>query len=136
MTTTEDKLAVVQAAFDAYLRGDNPGMLALADPEIVVTQFPEQVDVRPYHGHDGVRQMMADWIDTWDDYSIEVLDLREVGERVVASLRQRGRGKGSGIEMEADTWFVWSVRGGKVVRWQMFSSEREALEAALSPGST
>jgi ketosteroid isomerase-like protein len=135
MTVTEDKLAVVQAAFDAYFRGDEPGMLAVVDPEIIVTQFPEQVDAYPYHGHDGVRQVMADWIGTWDDYVIELLDLREVGDRVVASLRQRGRGKGSGIAMEAGTWFVWDVRGGKLIRWQMFSSEGEALEAALSPGS-
>jgi ketosteroid isomerase-like protein len=105
-------------------------MFELIDPEIVSTQFPEQVDVSDYHGHEGVRQVMADWIGTWDDYEIELLELREVGESVVAALHQRGRGKGSGVAMEGDVWFVWRMRGGRMVRWQMFSSESEALEAA------
>jgi ketosteroid isomerase-like protein len=127
-----EQVEVVQAAFEAYLRGDEPGMLALADPEIVVTQFPEQVDVRPYHGHDGLRAVMADWIGTWEDYSIELLGVREIGDCVVTAIHQRGRGRGSGIEMEGDTWFVWTVRNAKLVRWRMFSSEAEALEAAVS----
>jgi ketosteroid isomerase-like protein len=129
----DEQIDVVRAAFQAYLRGDQPAMMALIDPEIVVTQFPEQVDTRPYHGHDGVREVMADWVGTWDDWSIELLDLRKVGESVVTAVHQRGRGSGSGAAMEADTWFVWRVRAGKIVRWQMFSSEREALDTAAQP---
>lgn len=127
-------MRVVQAAFEAYFRGDEPGILELMDPEIVVTQFPEQVDARPYHGHEGTREAMASWTGTWDDYSIEVVEMRELGEHVLVSLRQSGRGKGSGIEMRGDAHFVFTVRGGKVVRWQMFSNEAEALEAAGPSG--
>jgi uncharacterized protein len=121
---------VVRAIWNAWERGDVPAMFELIDPEVVVTQFPEQIDVRDYHGHEGTREVMADWIGTWDDYEIELLDLREVGEAVIATLHQRGRGKASGVAMQGDVWFVWRVRDGKVVRWQMFSSEAEALEAA------
>jgi ketosteroid isomerase-like protein len=127
---TSERIAVAQKLWDAWQRGDIDGMFELIDPDIVSTQFPEQVDVRPYYGHDGVREVMVDWIGTWDDYEIKLLDLREVGESVVAKLHQRGRGKGSGVAMEGDVWFVWRMRGGRMVRWQMFSSEAEALEAA------
>ncbi len=64
-----------------------------------------------------------------DDYSLEVPDMREIGEHVVVSLRQRGRGRGSGIEMEAASCFVCTVRAGRITRWQMFTSEDEALAA-------
>ena len=77
---------------------------------------------------------MAEWVDTWDDYAIEVRDAQAVGDCVVASLHQRGRGKASGVEMEGDVWFVYRVRRGKVARWQMFPSEREALDPAQSQG--
>jgi ketosteroid isomerase-like protein len=125
-----EDIAVAQKLWDAWQRGDAVGMFEMIDPEIVATQFPEQVDVSDYHGHQGVRDVMTDWIGTWDDYEIELLDLSEVGESVVAKLHQRGRGKGSGVAMAGDVWFVWRVRAGKVARWQMFSSEGEALEAA------
>lgn len=125
-----ENIRVVQAAFEAYFRGDEPGMLELMDPELVVTQFPEQVDARPYHGHEGVREVMAAWTGTWDDYSIELVDMREIGEHVLVSIRQTGRGKRSGIEMRGEAYMVFTLRAGRVIRWQMFSTEAEALEAA------
>jgi ketosteroid isomerase-like protein len=120
---------IVQAAIDAYLRGDESAMLEMAAPDIVVTQFPDQPDLRDYHGHDGLMQVMTQWIATWDDWSIEISRIRDVGDLVVVSGRQRGRGKGSGVPVEGDVTLVFTVRQGKIVRWQMFSSERQALEA-------
>ena len=125
-----ENLAVGRRLWDAWQRGDVAAMFEVIHPEVVSTQFPEQVDVSDYHGHEGVREVMEDWIGTWDDYEIELLDMREVGDAVVAALHQRGRGKGSGVAMEGDVWFVWRVRDGKLSRWQMFSSEAEALAAA------
>jgi uncharacterized protein len=129
----EADVEVVEAAFQAWFRGDEPAMMALVHPEIVVTQIPEQVDVRPYRGHDGLREVMADWIGTWEDYAIEPVETREVGHGVVSAVRQSGRGRGSGIAMDADTWFVWHVRDGKIVRWQIFATEQQALAAAAEP---
>jgi ketosteroid isomerase-like protein len=119
----------VRAAFDAYSRGDEPAMMELVAADIVVTQFPDQADVRDYHGHEGFRQVMTEWLGVWDDWSIEILRAREAGEFVVVGARQRGRGRGSGAPMEADVTFVFTLRAGKVARWQMFHSEQQALEA-------
>jgi ketosteroid isomerase-like protein len=122
--------AAARELWDAWERGDFEAMFELIDPEIVSRQFPEQIDVRDYHGHAGVRDVMEDWIGTWDDWKIELLELREVGDAAVLSLHQSGRGKGSGAAMEGDVWFVWRVRAGRIVRWEMFQSEAEALGAA------
>jgi ketosteroid isomerase-like protein len=126
----QESFQVVQALGEAYLRGDQEAMLALVDPGVVVTQFADQPDARPYHGHDGLVQAISSWTDTWDDYSIEPRDATVFGDNVFVALHQRGRGRASGVELEADVFFVYTVRGGKVVRWQMFPSEKEALEAA------
>jgi ketosteroid isomerase-like protein len=122
-------LELVQAAFDAYFRGDEAAVLMLLAADVVITQFPEQVDAGEYHGHDGFQRVMADWIGSWDDWSAEILGARESGDVVLASARQRGRGKGSGAPMEAEAVFVFIVRAGLIARWQMFSSEEQALEA-------
>jgi ketosteroid isomerase-like protein len=127
---SETNLNVVAALGEAYLRGDVEAMLEFVDPDVVVIQFPDQPDTRPYHGHQGMLQAMSSWIDTWDDYSIEPRDAKEFGDNVFVALHQRGRGKASGVELEADVFFVYTLRNGKVVRWLMFPSEEEALEAA------
>jgi ketosteroid isomerase-like protein len=104
-------------------------MLALIAPDVVVTQFPDQLDVRDYHGHEGVRQVMRDWIGTWDDWSIELLRAGEADGLVFVSALQRGRGRASGAPMVSEVTFVFTVRQGAIARWQMFRSEREAREA-------
>src|SRR6476619_7662501 len=119
----------VRAVFDAYFRGDEAAMLELVAPDVIVTQFPDQADVRDYHGHEGLAQVMAEWIGTWDDWSIELLAAREVGDLVFATARQRGGGKGSGAPIDAEVTFVFTVRHAKFARWQMFRSEQEALDA-------
>jgi ketosteroid isomerase-like protein len=122
-----ENLEIVQAAFAAYLRGDEAGMLALASPEIVVTQFPDQLDVRDFHGRDGLREMMVEWIGTWDDFTVELRRAREIGDVVLVSALQRGRGEVSGVPIEEEVTFAFTVRDGAVARWQIFHSEEEAL---------
>ena len=73
---------------------------------------------------------MAEWTGFWDDYSIEIRDMRDVDGPVLVSCVQRGRGKGSGIQVEHDIYFLFSLRAGKLVRRQMFQSEHAAVVAA------
>src|SRR4051812_36225760 len=113
----------VQAVIDAYFRGDEPAMLELVATDIVVTQFPEQADVRDYHGHEGLRQVMTEWIGSWDDWTIEILGAAEHGDLVLVNARQQGRGKGSGAPIDAEVTFVFTLRQGRIARWQMFQSE-------------
>jgi ketosteroid isomerase-like protein len=129
---SKENLKVVRAAFDAYFRGDVPAMLELVDPSVMVTQLPDQPDPQTFHGREGLLRAMAEWIGEWDDYSFEVRGMRDFGDRVLVSGVQRGRGQGSGIQVEADVYFVFTLRRGKLVRWQMFQSELQALDAARS----
>ena len=126
---SQESMDVVQAAIDAYFRGDESAMLDRAAPDIIVTQFPDQPDVRDYRGHEGLLQVMAEWIGIWDDWSVEILHIREIGDRVLVDAGQRGRGKGSGAPFEVEVAFVFTVGHDKIVRWQMFHSEQQALKA-------
>jgi uncharacterized protein len=128
----EEDLRVVRTAFEAYFRGDLPAMLETVDPDVIVTQLPDQPDFREFHGHEGLLQAMSGWLDTWDDWSIEVDSMRSVGRHVLVRCLQSGRGRGSGVPMEAETYFVFTLRAERVVRWQMFDSEQRALEATGS----
>jgi ketosteroid isomerase-like protein len=126
---SQENVELMRRTFDAYFRGDETAMLESVAPDVVVTQFPDQADVRDYHGHEGLLRVMAEWIDTWADWSIEILRAREIDQLVLVGARQRGRGRASGAPMEEEVAFLFTVREGKISRWQMFRSEEEALRA-------
>jgi ketosteroid isomerase-like protein len=127
---SQENVEIVNAAFDAYFRGDMESVLRLMDPEIVVIQPPEVPDATPLHGHPGVMDAIAAWPEQWDDYQLEIVQMVDAGEHVVVRTHQRGRGKRSGVEVEDEIWFVLGFRNGKVAEWRMFGVEREALKAA------
>jgi uncharacterized protein len=126
---SQENMEIVRAAFDAYFRGDMESALGFVDPEIVVTQRSELPDAAPRHGHAGVVEAIAVWPDQWDDYQLEIVEIRDAGEHVIVRSHHRGRGKGSGVDVEDEIWYVFAFRNGKVAEWRMFGAEREALEA-------
>ena len=62
--------------------------------------------------------------------ALEIGELIEAGDQVLAELTLRGRGKQSGVEASWDVWQLWTVQDGKMVRGEGFTSREEALEAA------
>lgn len=130
MTGPEENLRVVRSAIEAYLRGDEATMLALASPDVVATQFPDQLDVGDHRGRAELQRMMTEWVGSWEDWTIEPKSFDAAGERVFVNAVQRGRGRESGAPMESEVTFVFTVRDGLIVRWQMFHTDQEAREAA------
>ena len=127
---SEENLQVVRAVFDAFSRGDTPALLKLHDPRVVFTPIPDAPDVQSFHGHEGLVQGIAQSTEIWDDFSIELREMRDFDDHVLASLRWCGRGPSSGIEVEVDICGLVTFRESKIVRWLLFPSEQQALEAA------
>src|SRR3954466_204832 len=72
--------------------------------------------------------------DTYGDYSLTVEDIVDSGEGgVVVLARYSGTGSASGVKVEGEQGFVWTVQDGLAVRFQWFQSPGEALEAAGLP---
>jgi hypothetical protein len=67
--------------------------------------------------------------DNVPDYDIEVVDVRDLGDVTLASLRALGHGAGSDVPFEDLLWHTGRWRRGKCVWWAAFPSEAEALEA-------
>jgi ketosteroid isomerase-like protein len=59
--------------------------------------------------------------------SEEIID---AGDHLIHAILFRGRGRGSGVEVEGRFFQVYTFRDGKTVRWEEFSDRAEALEAA------
>ena len=128
---SQENVEIVRAAFDAFERGDMEGVLRLCDDDIEITQPAELPGVsRHQHGHAGVLEAFAIWPEQWDDFRIEMVRVDDIGDHVMVTTRQRGRGKDSGAEVETYFTFLFSIRAGKIAEWRIFMREAEALEAA------
>jgi ketosteroid isomerase-like protein len=128
---SEENVEVVRRAMEAFGRGDRAALLDEISPEVVVQQTAPIPDARTYHGHDGFVLVISDWAQIFDDLVMTAEELTDAGSnKVLACVHQKARGSGSGVPVEFDTWFVYSVGGGKIVRLEMFNYREEALEAA------
>jgi ketosteroid isomerase-like protein len=76
-----------------------------------------------------MRAYWQDWFDTFDDLTVEPLDLIDAGEDVVAVLRFGGRAKLSGVESDLTFAVVYTFRDGKVARGREYWTRDEALDA-------
>jgi ketosteroid isomerase-like protein len=99
--------------------------LKYADPGIVWNPIEEL----PTQGHDAVRTSVAYWRAEWDDYEVIPEGFEAIADSVVATVRLRGRGRGSGLEIDARFYDVYTLREGKIVRMDQFTERSEALEA-------
>ena len=128
---SQENVEIVRGAFDAFSRGDIEGVLRLCDENIVITQPQELPGVSPQqHGHSGLLEAFRIWPEQWDDYRIEVLRIADAVDYVVVTTRTSGRGKQSGAEVEMEFSYVLTVRNEKIVEFQIFMREDQALEAA------
>jgi hypothetical protein len=63
------------------------------------------------------------------DYTIEVQELRDLGEVALAHIRGWGHSAGSDTPLVDPVWQPTRWRDGKCVCWRICSTEAEALEA-------
>ena len=113
---------------EALNRRDLGALLATMDAD--VEAFPTVVtlegDVR---GHDGIRRWYASVIDVFPDFTIELVTVRDLGDRTLAPIRFRGHCAGSDTPFEMTLWSAAEWREGKCVWWGNYRAEVDALEA-------
>ena len=119
-------MAQVYAAINAR---DRAAIRALTGPDIVFA-----TTVEAYRGPEALLEWMDEGDDAFDDFSVELLEVEELGEHVVASMRQRGRGKASGAEVDDRITHVWTLRDGRATRLQSFANHDDAVRYARQAG--
>jgi ketosteroid isomerase-like protein len=104
---------------------DREAIEALTAPDIVI-----KTTVEAYRGPEALLEWMDEGDDAFDDFTVELLEVEELGGRVVASMRQRGRGKASGAEVDNLLTHVWTLRDGRGISLQSFAQHEDAVRYA------
>ena len=120
---------------DAFNRRDFETATAGFHPDIEWIAGTDLVpDAAVYRGRDGVLEFWRTWLDAMDDFQLEVQEAIDAGDgRVFLLTRATGRGKDSGVPVEATFPHVYEIRDGKLARVRMFASREAALEALGLP---
>jgi ketosteroid isomerase-like protein len=125
-----ENLEGLRAAFENFLAGKREWGAELLDPEVEWDASDVVFDLSGvHHGAEAARQYWREWLAAWETIQFEY-ELIEVGDRVVALIDQRMRGRASGIEVPVGKYaHVYTFRDGLIVHWKLYMSQAAALKA-------
>lgn len=129
---SRDAVEIVRAMCEAFARGDWAGGARPLHPHVEwdTTTMGVWPEAEVLHGRESVLSFFRRFLGTWEEYHAEFDDYVEIGDHVVVSVRDGGRGRGSGVEVERRFAQVWTVRDGAVVRFRAYPDRDSALRAA------
>src|SRR5439155_22464602 len=129
---SQENVEIVRDAAAAFNRGDVDTWLEYFADDIDYRAVEGALDDRgPMHGKDAVRAYVQDWLDMFDDFQVEPMELVDAGEdQVVAVGRISGRAKLSGVETDLTSAALYTIRDGKIARGREYWTKEQGLEAA------
>jgi hypothetical protein len=97
---SRENVELLREAFDGFLRREPSWGQDLLAPDVVWDSTNTQIfDLdRVYHGPEGVREFWREWLEAWETVQFEY-ELVEAGDRVVALIDQKMRGRSNEIEV-------------------------------------
>jgi len=128
-TMTQHDLEAVRRAWDAWEAGDMAALFEFYAPDVEWDMTGSWVaDMGVYAGHDGIRSFFRQFREPFEDYWAHAEEFVDLGDRVVVRVRQGGRGKGSGVDIEMPSyWQVYTLRDGKAVRVEVVRTAEDAF---------
>ena len=129
--SAEERIALARRGIELYDAGDLEGALELLSPDVETYAPPELMNRGTFHGIDGFLRWAGEWNEAWEWFELEVLRVEAIGERhVVAVVHQHGRGRGSGLEAETDSAFVFELGEDGLCIYQALYNDIEAAFAS------
>jgi ketosteroid isomerase-like protein len=127
---SRDNTEIVRLAVDAFNKRDLESVVGYFAPNIDWHDQRELPGARVHHGPDSVlahfRSVMEDIV----AYHFDLKTARERGDQVVICALISGRGRKSGVAVEREAHFVYTLNDESIMRVEIFGTEAEALEAA------
>ena len=113
-------------AYEIYGVGDRAEAEAIFDPNVVMNP----IDEGPSYGFDAMRSDWERWASAFEELEVTAEEFIDAGDHVLVTAYHRGRGRGSGVEVDTRFYELYTLRDGKVVRVDEFTDRPDALEAA------
>src|SRR3954452_23993319 len=80
-------------------------------------------------GYQGLARLGAEWTEAFEDFHLDVDELLDARDYVVAAARICGSLRGSGHQVEVEETQVWKMRDGRATEVRAYLTRSEALKA-------
>ena len=122
---------LTRRAYEAFNAGGVEAALSLHAhaEDVLIYPTSDRPDDDVYRGHEGLRSLYHAWTDQFENFTWEVQEIRDVGDRVVSLVEMRGRLKYSGVLIREPWGVVSSFRDGRIGEIRFFRSQGQALDA-------
>lgn len=124
----EDNIGLISHGYEAYARRDFPAVFALLHPEIEIFQ----TELLPWGGTYRGQEQARDFFRRLSEHveaTPEPEAFIDAGDRVVAVGRLRGRARASGQTFDLAIVHLWTVRDGRVARFEAYIDTPQMLRA-------
>ncbi|HWH43439.1 MAG TPA: nuclear transport factor 2 family protein [Thermoleophilaceae bacterium] len=120
----------LREGYEAFNAGDIVRVLEQFGAGFSGRERPDSPEARSFEGDTAALDALRTLHSEFDDYRFEPQGFDVVGNHVIASLRQSGRGRISGIPIDGDIVHVWEIGEDDRARsLRAFSTKDEALAA-------
>jgi ketosteroid isomerase-like protein len=124
---SEANIESVRRGYAALNQGDLWVVLDLLDPDIEWHEPAPSPDAGTHQGRESFERFLRGWLESFDEFRVEPQRIIEQDDRLIAVVRQTGKGRASGLEIEATLAHVWTVADGRAIRWEAVGEPEEAL---------
>ncbi|HEY0515693.1 MAG TPA: nuclear transport factor 2 family protein [Solirubrobacteraceae bacterium] len=80
-------------------------------------------------GREGAVRLREEWVNAFEDFHVDVDEVTDAGDHVVAVTRLCGCLRGSGQELDLEETQVWTIRDGKAAAVRAYLTRAEAFKA-------
>jgi ketosteroid isomerase-like protein len=127
---SQDNVEAARRLYDARNRGDVEGVIAECHPQVEWHPHLSSLGGHAVRGHEGVRSYLSSLAGEWAEFTQEPEEFLEAGDAVVALLRTRAVGRGSGAQVDMTVAHVLSFEDGRCIKSVTYVDRAEALKAA------
>jgi uncharacterized protein len=119
---SQQNVELVREIYDLWSRDESAGHLI--DPQLEYVNPSYAVESGTQHS----RRTLGKVREVYPDFRVEPERFVDAGEDVVVIGVARGT-SASGVEAQWRQGYVWTIRGGRAIRFRWFNQPVEALEA-------
>lgn len=124
---SEQNVEVVRRVYAALARSEFPAELLDAEVEYVNPDGAVEPGIR--RGLDAFRHAVERLYEGWESWEMDARDFEAAGDSVAVSVHYRARGRTSGLQIDGSESALWTLRAGRVVRYEWFHEPGDAFES-------
>jgi ketosteroid isomerase-like protein len=128
---SQQNLEIVKRGIDAFNRRDVDLLAELTTADFAwIPALPGTVEADGYQGREGMERYFAEIRSTWEELRVIGDEVRDLGDGALLLGRTEGRGRVSGVRVDAPIGIVFEFRRSKVWRVSAYLDHSEAVRVA------